>query len=174
MPKKLSHVKQLQKDCNELWKECVSLRDGPGCKVKEIYPEIALAHSGPLQADHCFTRSNKHLFFDIANGTVVCSSCNMAKHYDNKSVKRAVDEIVKAREGATKWNEMLECDMKMGPNHNWNKLWWLQEIKEELEDALKQSKRQRSKHLVNDGSRNKKRKQRAEEVSLGELFDKAE
>ena len=58
---------------------------------------------------------------------MVCSSCNRAKHYDNKSVKRAVDYIVRAREGETKWEEMLAIDMGMSANPNWHKVWWLEE-----------------------------------------------
>ena len=123
MPKKLKHNKQLQKDCEQIWKDIVALRDGPVCLVREKFPGITINHTLPFQADHCFTRSNKHLFLDPANGNMVCSSCNMAKHYDNKSVKRAVDYITKQRVGKKKWREMLTNDMSMGPNFNWNKIW---------------------------------------------------
>lgn len=67
---------------------------------------------------------------------MVCSSCNRAKHYDNKSVKRAVDYIVRAREGETKWEEMLAVDMGMSANPNWNKVWWLEEQKKKIEDYI--------------------------------------
>ena len=118
--------KQLQKECEILWKEIVALRDGKRCLVKKFFPEIALRHTETYQADHCFTRGNKHLFLEPANGTQICSACNMAKHYDNKSVKRAVDYIVMDREGKKKFNEMLQIDMGMSANVNWNKIWWLE------------------------------------------------
>jgi len=140
--KKKPKNRQLQTKCENLWKKIIELRDGRACKVKKLYPEINLTHSNVLQADHCFTRGNKHLFLDPANGTMVCSSCNMAKHYDNKSVKRAVDMIVRRRVGENKWEEMLACDMRMGPNYNWNKIWWLEERLEILERALADLKKQ--------------------------------
>jgi len=124
--------KILQKECEELWKEIIALRDGKMCMVKKFFPEIALHHTEVYQADHCFTRGNKHLFFRTSNGTMVCSACNMAKHYDNKSVKRGVDYIVFEREGKEVFDEMLKIDMSMSANVNWNKVWWLEEIKEGL------------------------------------------
>ena len=67
---------------------------------------------------------------------MVCASCNRAKHYDNKSVKRAVDSIVRDREGEAKWQEMLDCDMRMSVNYNWNKIWWLEEQRDKLKSIL--------------------------------------
>lgn len=124
--------KKLQKECERLWKEIIALRDGKRCLVKKFFPEIALRHTDVFQADHCFTRGNKHLFLNHHNGTMICSACNMAKHYDNKSVKRAVDYIVKEREGNVRWNSMLQIDMGMSANHNWNKVWWLEEQRDHL------------------------------------------
>jgi len=116
----------------------VELRDGKRCVVKVEYPEIQLYHSNVYQADHCFTRGNKHLFLVVANGTMVCSSCNRAKHYDNKSVKRAVDYIVQKREGESKWNEMLAIDMGKSANSNWHKVWWLEEQRDRLRKEVVQ------------------------------------
>jgi len=130
--KKIPPNKRLQRECELLWKEIIKLRDGNNCLVRKFFPEIALRHTDVYQADHCFTRANKNLFLNPANGTMVCSACNMAKHYDNKSVKRAVDYIVMEREGDTKWNEMLKMDMSMSANFNWNKLWWLEEQRDSL------------------------------------------
>ena len=164
MPKKLKKNKQIQKDCGEMWKEIVGLRDGQRCQVKKLYPEIKIGHSNVYQADHCFTRGNKHLFFEVANGTMVCSSCNMAKHYDNKSVKRAVDEIVKQREGVEKWEEMLACDMSMGPNVNWGKIWWLEEQKERLRNEL----------IVINRRRSKKKELEEKDLPLAEMYNAIE
>ena len=128
--------KVLQEECGKLWKEIIALRDGKQCLVQKLYPEIAIHHTNVYQADHCFTRGNKHLFFNPKNGTMICSACNMAKHYDNKSVKRAVDYIVIKREGQVEFDKMLEIDMGMSANVNWNKVWWLEEQKEMLLECL--------------------------------------
>ena len=130
--KKIPKNKQLQKECEGLWKEIIALRDGKRCLVKKLFPEIALTHTETYQADHCFTRGNKHLFLNPANGTMICSACNMAKHYDNKSVKRAVDYIVMDREGKAKFNEMLQIDMGMSANYNFGKVWWLEDQRDSL------------------------------------------
>lgn len=135
MPKKKPKQKTnklLQKECGCLWKEIIELRDGKRCMVKVLFPEIAVGHTTIYQADHCFTRANKFLFFDVCNGTMVCSGCNMAKHYDSKSVKRAIDMIVYEREGKEKFDEMLACDMHKSANHDWNKVWWLEEVRDNL------------------------------------------
>ena len=129
--------KILQEQCECAWKQVVEERDGRQCMVKKFFPEINITHTPVYQADHCFTRGNKHLFLDPCNGTMVCASCNMAKHYDNKSVKRAVDMIVRAREGEKKWGEMLRIDMGMSANHDFNKVWWLEAQLEGLTMMLK-------------------------------------
>ena len=130
--KKIPENKKLQKECELLWKEIIKLRDGNTCLVRKLFPEIALGHTDVYQADHCFTRGNKHLFLNPANGTMVCSACNMAKQYDIKSVKRAVDYIVRKREGKAKWNDMLQIDMGMSANVNWGKVWWLEDQRDSL------------------------------------------
>ena len=138
-PKKKKYVppyKKLQNECEELWKRCIELRDGRQCTVQRDFPQIALAHCNVYQADHCFTRGNKLLFLEPANGTMICASCNRAKHFDNKSVKRAVDSIVRDREGDDKWEEMLDIDMRLSVNYNWNKVWWLEEQRDKLKSYL--------------------------------------
>jgi len=140
MPKKKKKPrnKELQESNELLWKQVIEARDGRRCMVKLLFPEIAVGHTEIYQADHCFTRANKHLFYEPANGTMVCSGCNMAKHYDNKSVKRAVDIIVIGREGEEKFQEMMSIDMRKSANVNWNKVWWLEEQEVILNKKLKE------------------------------------
>ena len=153
MAKKLPRNKQLQEENGELWKEIIELRDGKQCMVKLLFPEIAVGHTETFQADHCFTRANKFLFYDVCNGTMLCAGCNMAKHYDNKSVKRAVDIIVIKREGEEKFQDMMAIDMRKSANYDWNKVWWLEEqqeilnkIKDKLIEEGKDEKLHKHKH----------------------------
>ena len=173
MPKKLPHNKQLQKECEQLWKEIIELRDGRECLVKKYFPMIKITHTGIYQADHCFTRGNKHLFLDPANGNMVCAACNMAKHYDNKSVKRVIDYITQQRVGRAKWKAMLECDMTMGPNVNWGKIWWLEERKETLTREKENLNQRTSESFVIDRQpkrQSKAREQWTQGVQMGDLF----
>lgn len=129
-------VKKLENRCSALWKEICFLRDGRQCQVQKLYPTISIVHKGYLQVDHCITRKNKHFFFEPKNGTVVCGACNRAKHYKQKSIDRAIDEIVEKREGSEWFEYMVGVDRCMKPNVGWKKLWWLQEQVEELEKTL--------------------------------------
>jgi len=137
---KAKEVKKLEKRAGELWKLVCLERDGQECMVKKHFPEIAIEHNGPLQVDHCITRKNKHLFFEPTNGTVVCASCNRAKHFKQKSIDRAIDDIVKQREGEDHFNFMVAVDQRMEPNLNWGKIEWLEMMIEKLEAILKKEK----------------------------------
>lgn len=134
---KLKSIKSLQKKAESLWKEACLLRDGEACRVKIHFPEIKMSHSDVYQVDHCISRQNKHTFLEVANGTVVCSSCNLAKNMKNKSVDRAINEIVIKREGQDIYNRMVELDQSCGANFNWSKRWWLEEQIKILEDLIK-------------------------------------
>ena len=139
---KLTKARKLEIQCERLWKETCFERDGDRCMVQKHHPTIDIAHAGPLQVDHCITRKNKHYFFDPRNGTVVCSSCNRAKHYKQKSVDRAIDDIVREREGEEAFGTMVINDQTKKPNHGWKKVWWLEEQLAMLEDSLlKQQKK---------------------------------
>ena len=124
---KRNKIKTLENKCSKLWKEICFLRDGKMCQVEKHFPFIKITHSSILQVDHCVTRANKHLFYCPDNGTVVCSACNGAKHWDNKSVSRAIDEIVKRREGRARFEAMIKLDQTLGPCLGWKKIWWLEE-----------------------------------------------
>ncbi len=129
-------VKKLKNIAEKLWKEVCFKRDGRECQVKKHFPILEINHSEIFQCDHCFSRSNKWLFFEPSNGTVVCSTCNFLKSRQQKSVARAIDTIVKEREGEKKFNEMLSIDMSKKPNVNFSKVWWLEITIEKLKEFL--------------------------------------
>lgn len=95
-----------------------------------------IKHTNVYQVDHCITRANKHLFFATKNGTVVCSSCNRAKGFHNKSVARAIDQIVTDREGEVVFCQMVALDMKKHGNPDFGKRWWLETVQEDLERSI--------------------------------------
>ena len=130
--RKQTPTKKLQDKCEDLWKEYCYLRDGRKCQVKEHFPKYPLSHSKTMQVDHCFTRTNKHLFVDTRNGTCVCSSCNFQKNWDKKSVGRLIDEIVIKREGQAVFDEMKAIDLKGSPNPDWKNHVWLEQKAIEL------------------------------------------
>jgi len=153
---KVTKARKLEIQCETLWKEICFLRDGHACMVAKLFPTIDLHHAGPLQVDHCITRKNKHFFFDHRNGTVVCSSCNRAKHYKQKSVDRAIDCIVGEREGSY-FDHMVRVDQTKAPNNGWKKVWWL----EEQLKALKVARRRLTeKTVTTETKRNEKSKRK--------------
>lgn len=134
--KKLPSIKSLQNKAIELWKAFCFKRDGRECQVKKSYPNLPLKHTQILQVDHCFTRNNKNLFFNTHNGTVICSTCNMMKKYQNKSVHRLVDYIVLRREGEQVFSSMLFVDKMSSPNKLFTNRTWLETQIKDLESKL--------------------------------------
>lgn len=125
--KKLPSISKLKTRAENLWKEIAFLRDGNSCQVWKKFPSILVSHTNILQVDHVFSRKDKNLFLSISNSLVICSGCNMNKHYQNKSVHRAVDQIVAKREGLEKFQEMKRINESMKPNVNFSKRWWLED-----------------------------------------------
>ena len=133
-----SNLKRLQKKAENLWKEYCLKRDRRVCQVKRFFPGIQIAHTNIMQVDHCFSRTNKHLFVSVKNGTCVCSACNMAKGFGQKSIARAVDSIVIMREGKEAWEAMLKIDQAKSVNNNWKSIPHLEETIKQLEILVKQ------------------------------------
>lgn len=133
-------ARKLYLKAERLWKEYCFLRDGEECKVKRYFPHLNITHSNVYQVDHAISRRNKHLFFETSNGTVVCSSCNQAKGFKNKSVDRAIDQIVIDREGLERFNEMVRLDQSQTPNHEWGKVYWLETVVKGLEEKVEKLK----------------------------------
>ena len=125
-------IKSLQNKAENLWKEVCLLRDGRECQIKKHYSYVKINHSNIIQVDHCFERSNKYLFLEPANGTPLCSVCNMLKSYKKRGVDRLVDLIVRKREGDEKYKKMLEIAISGGSNLDWDNRGWLEKRIEEL------------------------------------------
>lgn len=122
---KKSIVKRLQ-DKNEIrWKEVCTARDGRECMVAKHYGFIKVPHSEIIQVDHNISRTNKILKFDPRNGTTVCSNCNMFKKNKQFSIDRAIDDIVKKREGDF-YYKMVEIDQMRKPNLDFGNIGWLE------------------------------------------------
>lgn len=128
-------IKSLKLKAEKLWIKVCLLKYGEFCYVKKYYPHINISHTETIQIDHCISRKNKYFFLDIKNGLPVCSGCNLAKSWGNKSVGRAIDEMVKNRH--PKWFEnALWLDMSGEPNPSFSKRWWLEQQIGDLEDEL--------------------------------------
>ncbi|MBW1812093.1 MAG: hypothetical protein JRJ39_00095 [Deltaproteobacteria bacterium] len=140
MPKKLKKNKQLQKKAEKLWKEIIRLRDGDVCMVEKHFKRIKTKHTKIYQADHCFSRGFKRLFLEISNGTLVCSSCNLNKNY-NDAIRLAVYDIVREREGEDIFNRMREQKEQGGAFLEWGKIGWLEDkikVLEEIKELYEQ------------------------------------
>jgi len=133
---KKDYVKALKNKAEELWKKAGKLLHGNECEVKKNFPWINIIHTDIMQGDHCISRANKHFFFATNNHSTVCSACNQAKCFDNKSIARAIDIIVRNRNALWFDNAVTE-DQKGEPNYNFSKVWWLEEQMLVLESIIK-------------------------------------
>ena len=124
--KKLKSIKSLKNKAERLWKDVCYRRDGKECVVRKNFPEIRIRHTQILQVDHYIGRSNKHLFLEPSNGTVVCNSCNQAKHYNRLGVREAIRQIVINREGQDIVNRMVALAQTQTANADFSKRWWLE------------------------------------------------
>lgn len=128
--------KKLQRKAEDLWREIVHLRDGEVCMVKKVFPELKLNHSNTLQVDHFFPRSDRNLFFDPSNATLVCSTCNYLKSNgspQSTQIHLALQTIVTRREGEKKFYEMCEINNQRKSNIEWGREHYLREVIEKLE-----------------------------------------
>ena len=132
---KKDYVKGLKNKAERLWKQLGKLLHGNECEVKKNYPELNMTHTPEIQGDHCISRANKYLFFDIRNHSSICSACNEAKGFGSKSISRAVDEIVKKRH--PEWfKDAVWLDQTREANINFSQVWWLEEIVKDLEEMI--------------------------------------
>ena len=135
-----SKVQRLKDEAEKLWKECCFARDGRECQVKVNYPDLKIKHTNIMQVDHCIGRKCSELKFAVPNGSVICSSCNRMKHYQQKSVHRLVDEIVEKREGKELFNKMKQIDMRKGAFTEFSKVYWLEMTINNLKKKLEHLK----------------------------------
>ena len=139
---KSSIIKKLQAQAEALWKQVCHKRDGDGCQVQIHFPRIAIKHSNIYQIDHCFSRTIKELFLDLANGTKICSTCNQAKGSGKISSSKkdaitiAVHEIVKKREGEDTYQRLLEIASSLASFQDWKNIEWLEMQIKILEELL--------------------------------------
>ena len=133
---KKDYVKALQKKAEKLWKEVGKLLHGNECEVLKNFPELNITHTNIIQGDHCISRKNKYFFLDVRNNSRICSACNQAKAFGNKSVQRAVDKIVEKRN--PEWfKQAVWLDMSGEPNVNFSQVWYLEEKIKDLEEMKK-------------------------------------
>jgi hypothetical protein len=112
--------KKLQSECEQLWKQ--------------------YCHTDIFQIDHCFSRTIKELFLDVANGTKICSACNMIKGSGKIGASKkdaitvAVHTIVLKREGDDVYKRLLEVASSKALFLDWKSINWLKTQKSILED----------------------------------------
>ena len=104
---KKSVRKALKTKAENLWKEVCKLRDRNMCAL--------CGSTSILQIDHCFSRTNSELFFDIKNGTTLCRSCHFKKSKNLQNYSRLVDRKVILREGQDWFTKAEEISMSLKP-----------------------------------------------------------
>lgn len=119
----------------ENWKLCheiVDLRDGHRC--------VLCYCDGDLDLDHGFSRSIKTLFFDIRHLAYLCKRHHQAKSFNpGGAVGKQVDRIHQKREGKKSWDEM--CDLSFKSLPEWKRLYYQEEINNQLKEQLKYYKK---------------------------------
>ncbi len=131
--------KALQVKAETLWRQYAHMRDGEGCQIKKVFPELKLNHSSVYQVDHFFPRADRNLFFEPANSTVICSTCNYLKSNGSPQsiqILMAVQSIVSRREGEKKFYEMCEINNHRKPNLEWGREHWLREVIAKFESSI--------------------------------------
>lgn len=131
--------KALQLKAENLWRKYAHMRDGEGCQIQKVFPELKLNHSNVYQVDHFFPRADRNLFFETANSTVICSTCNYLKSNGSPQsiqILMAVQSIVTRREGEKKFYEMCEINNQRKPNLEWGREHWLRDVISKLENAI--------------------------------------
>jgi len=93
--------------------------------------EVCGATTG-LQVDHCFSRNDKKLFYEIKNLTVLCENCHGHKTYRRHSMDLRVYELVERREGALEFAKMRCIDEGCTSLPEWQYMWYHEEKHKEL------------------------------------------
>ncbi len=127
MPRKLSRKGLIKKNwelCRQIKFELVGRR----CEI--------CGESRGLQVDHCFSRNDKELFYEITNLTVLCESCHNHKTYRRRAMDLKVYEHVEAREGSNEFNRLRKINETLGAYPDWQYMWFHQEKHEWLTNKL--------------------------------------
>jgi len=85
-----------------------------------------------LQVDHCFSRNNSILFFELKNLTTLCDKCHNQKTFKWYGVEKDVDAVVIEREGRD-WFKWAKKESRK--TFHWTK-YLLEEKKRLLEEEL--------------------------------------
>lgn len=119
--------KKLRDRAWHLCRQIVLMRDENRC--------VVCTGTEDLQVDHCFSRQCGMLHYDVENLNVLCSRCHSHKSFRKGGpVDKIVDQITRSRVGGKYWETMMEQSWK--PNPDINRIWWLEEKLEELEEKL--------------------------------------
>ena len=121
-----SNLAKLQDKALDAWKAYAYARDGRQCMVRAYDSSLPLNHSDVFQVDHCFSRTDKNLFLEPANATVICGNCNMLKGFGHCGIDYVVHQIVIKREGQAKHDEMMLIHQHKGGSDTWKSMTWLE------------------------------------------------
>lgn len=122
-----SNLEKLQDKAEKAWKDYAYARDGKRCMVQTYDSSMPIQHSDIFQVDHCFSRSDKNLFLEPANATVICSTCNMLKGFGQRDIDFIVHQIVIKREGQAKHDQMMLIHQHKNPSDTWKSFTWLEQ-----------------------------------------------
>lgn len=88
------------------------------------------------EVDHCFSRNNKEIFYEIRNLTLLCSECHSHKTYRRYGFDLAIYELVEEREGSEVFNEMRSVSEKRGSFAKWQYIDYHEKMNKELKEKL--------------------------------------
>ena len=115
--KKIS-IKKLQKKIEHIVRDyLIKTRNDGKCE---------LCLNKATEADHCFSRTVKQLFFNLSNLTAICRGCHVKKTHRVKAYDLEVYEFVKNREGVLVYDKIFWIAKAHVPFPDWSKRQWLE------------------------------------------------
>ena len=122
MPRKISRKGLIKKNW-QLVRMAVIQRAGGICEIcKKIAHEV----------DHCFSRSNRELFYEIKNLTLLCSFCHSYKTHRQYDFDLRVYELVQEREGTEAFEALRKVSKRRGGFSKWALMSYHEEINNQL------------------------------------------
>jgi 5-methylcytosine-specific restriction endonuclease McrA len=115
---KLDNVrKRLQKEAENLWKLA--------CKTRDDFKCVLCGSTEILQVHHVFSRKNKGLFLDVANGLTLCRRHHMLVTWDD-GAKEFVRRHMIAKDKDT-YDRLYEQSLFKGTFLEFKDIQWLTE-----------------------------------------------